>query len=143
MAQPFSSKFHSIPDGSNRYCCVQIHCCGMIFLLQFFFFFPLHVHDPLLSTFFMVVLNFCFSFLFSLSLSPLPPSFFSLCFSYFYICCIYSYIVFHTNIIFSELQFQFLVFLRIACISTQKYERRSQAGGVYTAGDILLPRTPS
>ena len=34
-------------------------------------------------------------------------------------------------------------FHRHACISTQKQERKSQAGGVYTAGDDLLARTPS
>ena len=33
------SRFHSISDGSNRYCCIQIHSCGMIFLLQFYFYF--------------------------------------------------------------------------------------------------------
>ena len=89
LAQPFSSKFHSISDGSNRYCCIQIHSCGMIFLLQFFFFFhPIITYiTPPLPNILHGSSNFSGFFPFYFCSPPPPPPF-----------------------IFSELQFQFNFF---------------------------------
>ena len=147
----------SIPDGSNRYCCVQIHCCGMIFLLQFFFFphyvTPQHIlHGSFKLLFFHSIfshspppLSLVCAFLififvaYILTQFSIPILYFQNCsfslyfspnsgFSLFYVSSIWHF--------FLKRHFH-----RHACISTQKQERKSQAGGVYTAGDDLLACT--
>ena len=116
LAQPFSSKFHSISDGSNRYCCIQIHSCGMIFLLQFFFPITRPPQHILHGSFKLLFLF--FPSIFFLSLSPTPLSlvraFLILYLLHIFLCSFpYQYYIFRIAVsVFIFLRIAVSVFLR-------------------------------